>query len=43
MWFSIWRMSVLWVMKAMRRIGPPQIGHTRGNTSQIQAISTAHR
>ena len=31
------------VMNAIRRICPPHIGHSNGNTSKILAISTAHR
>lgn len=31
------------VMSAIRRICPPHFGHSKGNTSYMQAISTAHR
>jgi hypothetical protein len=30
-------------MKAITRIWPPQTGHSSSNTSQMRAISTAHR
>jgi hypothetical protein len=29
----MWRISALWVMKAMMRICPPQIGHSSGKAS----------
>lgn len=28
MWFRMWRISALWVMKAMMRICPPHMGHS---------------
>ena len=31
MWFRMWRISALWVMKAMMRICPPHMGHSSGN------------
>ena len=33
MWFRMWRISALWVMKAMMRICPPHMGHNSGNAS----------
>ena len=33
MWFRMWRISALWVMKAMMRICPPHMGHSSGNAS----------